>query len=130
MKRNQPITAFYVESLLLIVVFVGILLALTQVFGLSRNESAQASLLTNAVILAENAADELLAEDAAPQGETISRFAADMTPCADESYRLSVITTWATEDGMLQGTVAVLDSRRTEPIYTLPVVKELREVSP
>ena len=39
MKRNGHITAFYLETLLLIVVFIGIILVLTQVFGLGRVQS-------------------------------------------------------------------------------------------
>ena len=36
MKRNGQITAFYLETLLLIVVFIAIILVLTQVFGLAQ----------------------------------------------------------------------------------------------
>ena len=36
MKRNGQITAFYFETLLLIVVFLSIILVLTQVFGMTR----------------------------------------------------------------------------------------------
>ena len=42
MKRNGQITAFYFETLLLIVVFLAIILVLTQVFGLARQQTAAA----------------------------------------------------------------------------------------
>lgn len=57
MKRNGSTTAFYFETLLLIVVFLAIILVLTQVFGLARIQSASAEQLTDAVTLAENAAE-------------------------------------------------------------------------
>ena len=60
MKKNGPITAFYLETLLLIVVFIGIILVLTQVFGLSRTQSREARRLTDAVILAQNGAEAVL----------------------------------------------------------------------
>ncbi len=129
MKKGNPITAFYVETLLLILVFIGIILALTQVFGLSRNESVQAKLLTNAVTLAQNAADEVLAGEAV-SGESERNFYEDMTPCEDRGYRLTVRTVWREEDGLRQGTVTVLDSHRSEPIYTLPICRYVGEAIP
>ena len=59
MKKSGHITAFYVETLLLIVVFIAIILLLTQVFGLARRQSADARELTDAVALASNAAEAL-----------------------------------------------------------------------
>ena len=61
MKKNGHITAFYLETLLLIVVFIGIILILTQVFGLGRVQSVEAGRLTDAVILAQNAAEAVSA---------------------------------------------------------------------
>ena len=126
MKKGQPITAFYVESLLLILVFIGILLALTQVFGLSRNESLRAKLLTNTVTLAQNAADDLFMEDAPDRGERISRYAADMTP--DPEGPLSVLVTWQREGDMLRGTVTV--RKGAEELYALPIARYVGEVNP
>ena len=42
MRRHEHITAFYIETLLLIVVFVSIILVLTGVFGLSRRRRGKA----------------------------------------------------------------------------------------
>ena len=46
MKKQEHITAFYVETLLLILVFIAIILVLTHVFGLGKVQSSRAKLLT------------------------------------------------------------------------------------
>ena len=46
--RKNHITAFYVETLLLILVFITIILVLTHVFGLGRAQSAAARELNDA----------------------------------------------------------------------------------
>jgi len=126
MKGEQHITSFYVEALLLIAAFIGILLALTRVFGLSRNESLRAKLLTNAVTLAENAADAFMAEETEPRGAREDRFTADMAP--DPAGVLAVRVAWQREEGLLRGTVTV--QRGAETLYTLPLCKYVGEVSP
>ena len=128
MKKGQSVTAFYVESLLLILVFVGILLALTQIFGLSRSESVQAKLLTNAVTLAQNAADSLIASGDKREGEFVDYYSDDMTP--DPNGPLSVHGTWIREGDMMRGTVLVYDSRQKEPLFSLPLSRYVGEVSP
>lgn len=128
MKQDKPITAFYVEALLMIVGFVGILLALTKIFGLSRNESIQAKLLTNAVTLAQNAADSLIASGDKREGEFVDYYSDDMTP--DPNGPLSVHGTWIREGDMMRGTVLVYDSRQKEPLFSLPLSRYVGEVSP
>ena len=59
MKRNGHVTAFYVETLVMIAVLMGILLILASVFGLSRRESVHARRLTEAVTAAQNVAETL-----------------------------------------------------------------------
>ena len=61
MKRKQHITAFYLETLLLIVVFISIILVLTRVFGRARVQSVEAKRLTAAVTLAQNTAEAVSA---------------------------------------------------------------------
>ena len=61
MKRKQHITAFYLETLLMIVVFISIILVLTRVFGSARVQSVQAKELTTAVTLAQNTAEAVSA---------------------------------------------------------------------
>ncbi len=62
-RDHSPVVAFYMETLLLIVVFVGILILLVQVFGLGKQRSAEARLLTTAVALAENTAEAAAARE-------------------------------------------------------------------
>ena len=61
MKKENHVTAFYLEVLLLTVGLIGIVLVLTQIFALGRRESAEARELTDAVCLAQNAAEAFAA---------------------------------------------------------------------
>ena len=61
MKKH--ITAFYLETLLLIAVLVAVILVLTGVFSGAKAQSARAGRLTQAVVLAENAAEAVAASD-------------------------------------------------------------------
>ena len=61
MKKENHVTAFYIEVLLLTVGLIGIVLVLTQIFALGRRESAEARELTDAVCLAQNAAEAFAA---------------------------------------------------------------------
>ena len=63
MNKRHPITAFYIEALILIMVFVGIILLLTQIFGAGRMLSSDADRLTRAVGLAQNAAEAVAASE-------------------------------------------------------------------
>lgn len=117
MKKSNGFTAFYVEALLMIAVFVAIILVLTGVFGRSVAESAGARRLTCAVTLAENTAeifsvseseaDLLLRLDRAGNASMTeegdvptvqARYGADMAPSADGEYAVTV--TWE-QDGKL-----------------------------
>ena len=72
MKKRGEITAFYVETLLMVLVMIGILLVLAKVFGLAKGESVRAKRLTEAVTLAASTAEVLSAEeDIAAAGEKI-----------------------------------------------------------
>ncbi len=71
MKSRNQITAFYVEALLLILVFVGIILVLTHVFGLGMSESSEANILTDSVTLAQNSAEAVAASDSSEELEEI-----------------------------------------------------------
>ncbi len=61
MKEKQHITTFYLETLLMMVVFVSIIMVLTRVFGGASVRSMQAKHLTNAVTLAQNTAEAVSA---------------------------------------------------------------------
>ena len=112
MKRNGSVTAFYLETLLLIVVFIAIILVLTSVFGLGRAQSARAAQLTDAVCLAQNAAEAVSAStsaeelltllnengNAASAGDTAgvtARYGRDLRPDPDGVY--SVQVSWLPE---------------------------------
>ena len=62
MKRSQ-LTSFFLEALLLVIVFVAMILVLTGVFGASHAQSKEAKFLTQAVTLAANAAEAVSAAD-------------------------------------------------------------------
>ena len=61
MRKASQVTAFYVEVLILTVGMILIVLVLTQVFALGRMQSASAEELTDAVCLAQNAAEAVAA---------------------------------------------------------------------
>lgn len=147
MKKKQHITAFYMEMLVLIAVFIVIILVLTKVFALSRQQSAKARTLTNAVCLAENAAEMWAA---ATDEETFfsmfgrdgnvctleenghriyqARYDDDMAPAAEGSFLVHV--EWIPEGGesgdFVTGRITVYWSGNQEPIYTLETGKYLQ----
>ena len=53
----KKMTAFYVESLLLVGCFIAVILIVTSVFGKSRAMSEEAKILTSSVMVSENAAE-------------------------------------------------------------------------
>ena len=138
MKKHSHITGFYLETLILIVVFLVIILLLTQVFGLAQMQSTKAKRLTGAVILAQNAAEavsasetpeELLAllndnNNAFPMTDTVGVTAcydSDLTPDAGGIYRVDV--TWLPEEAgdgtMIHSTAEVRCDETDEPVYRL-----------
>lgn len=146
MKRQQ-VTAFYIEALLLIVVFVGIILVLTSVFGLGKARSSDAKRLTDAVTLAANTAEAVSASDspeallalldengsarAGEGGSVLASYDADMTPAKDGLY--TVEATWEPEDGdpsLVNSVVTVTCAGEAEPVYSLATAVYIGEVEP
>ena len=142
MKKHSHITGFYLETLMLIVVFLVIILVLTQVFGLAQMQSTEAKRLTGAVILAQNAAEavsasrtpeDLLAllnddNNAVLMTDTAgvtARYDSDLNPDAGGIYRVDV--TWIQEeagDGTMIRSVAEVRCEETEaPVYRLETEK-------
>ena len=138
MKKQSHITGFYLETLMLIVVFVLIILVLTQVFGLAQMQSTRAKQLNGAVILAQNAAEAVAASEtpeellkllnengnAVPMSEpagVTARYDRELNPDAEGNYRVDV--TWLpeeTENGILVHSVAEVRCEETEaPVYRL-----------
>ena len=113
MKKQSHITGFYLETLMLIVVFVLIILVLTQVFGLAQMQSTRAKQLNGAVILAQNAAEAAAASETpeellkllndndnavlmADTAGVTACYDSDLSPDAEGSYRVDV--TWLPEE--------------------------------
>ena len=105
MKKDNHITAFYIEVLLLTLVLIGIVLVLTQIFALGRKESASARELTDAVCLAQNAAEAFSAADSPESlfalldeggnavleaGTVTASYGADMKPDPEGVLRVEV----------------------------------------
>lgn len=109
---KHRITAFYIETLILTLIFIVVILVLMRVFSLSRKMSGQANLLTCAVHLAENAAEAVAASgdeeslyallDEAGRGNISRpeeedhilfrvRYDGEMNPAADGNFRVDVI---------------------------------------
>lgn len=146
MKKNGHITAFYLETLLLIVVFIGIILILTQVFGLGRVQSVEAKRLTNSVTLAANAAEAFSAADGAEEllaflnengnaaalPDTLgvaARYDADMKPDPAGELRVDVCCV-VEEGGLVQGHIQVFRQGADAPVYELETAALWKEVSP
>ena len=138
MKKQSHITGFYLETLMLIVVFVLIILVLTQVFGLAQMQSTRAKQLNGAVILAQNAAEAAAASETpeellkllndndnavlmADTAGVTACYDSDLNPDAEGSYRVDV--TWLpeeTENGILVHSVAEVRCEDAEvPLYRL-----------
>ena len=148
MKKNGHITGFYLETLILIVVFISIILVLTQVFGLAQIQSVRAKELTEAVVLAGNAAEAVSAsetEDALlallnennnamsmPDTAGVTAcYDSDMNPMPQGNYRVDV--SWLpeeTETGtMIHSVIEVRCGENAEPVYRLETESFRQEVS-
>ena len=144
MKRNSHITAFYLETLLLIVIFLAIILLLTNIIGLGRVQSASAKELTSAVTLAQNAAEvfctaetpeeaaAILNEDGTARltdGSLEAGYNADMTPCSPEDPDLLLRVAWqpAAQDGLVNYQISVLHEEKT--VYEMTTAVSRKEAS-
>lgn len=119
MKKH--ITAFYLETLMLVAVFVGIILVLTGIFGQARAQSVAARQLTQAVALAENAAEAVSAAGTSQELEALLAAQGEVTP-ADGGFVLTdgaytVVIAWAPQGDLAAGHIAV--SCRGQEVYAL-----------
>lgn len=121
-NKHAHVTAFYLETLLMILVFVAVILMLTQVFGQSRKLSAEAGYLSDAATISESVSaavrasedeEQLLAILTLAAGETKEAparmvegaavptvevtFNEDLAPAADGPY--TVTATWEKTEG-------------------------------
>jgi len=148
MKRHG-ITTFYLEALFLIAVFIAVILVLTRVFGVGRSQSQEARLLTNAVNLAQNAAEAvsastspddvaaLLTADGAEQAGILvdgtqgvtARYNQQLQPDPEGSLRLEI--SWEPEETvsgtLVNSQIAVwLEEQNEAPVYTIQTAVFLR----
>lgn len=143
--KKQQLTSFYLEALLLIVVFVAMILVLTGVFGASRARSAEARQLTNAVMLASNAAEAVAAADSAEAVAALldengnarlsadgvtAGYALDGSPSADAEPALSLRVSWEPDEddsALVRSRILVCRAGEETPIYTLETATIVRE---
>ena len=138
---NKRVTSFYVETLILIVVFVTVILALTRVFGLAKKQSEEAKLLTGAVTLAQNAAEAFSAADSAEELFTLldeggnaalegmvvtAAYGADMKPDPNGILRVEIerfsVSRWTAK-----GVIRVLRTDTGGEIYSLETTAHFLE---
>ena len=138
---NKRVTSFYVETLILIVVFVAVILALTQVFGLAKKQSEEAKLLTGAVTLAQNAAEAFSAADSAESlfalldeggnavleaGGVTASYGADLQPDPDGVLRVE-IERFSESRRTAEGTIRVVQRDTGKEIYSIGTVAHYLE---
>jgi hypothetical protein len=130
---NKRVTSFYVETLILILVFVAVILALTHVFGLAKKQSEEAKILTSAVTLAQNAAEAFSAADSAESlfslldeggnaalegGKVTASYGTDMKPDPDGVLRVEIERVSGSPQ-TAEGTVRVVRRDTGEEIYAI-----------
>lgn len=147
-KKSIHLTAFYVETLVMVIAFACVLLILTQIMGTSRKQSSRARHLNEGVRLAQEAAEalsyarspdelgELLGQDG--QAEKLDRdvltyrtyFDENGLPAVDDWY-YSVDTTWepdADSRRFINSTITVNHKGENAPVYELTTGVYVREV--
>lgn len=150
MRKQKHITAFYLETLLLIAVFTGVIMILTRVFAVCGEQSVRAKQYTAAVSLAENTAEMFSASDSAEDllallnetdnaklqaSQTRTLISADydeqLQPQQDGVYHVKL--DWTPEQGdagtMVSGEISVFYGQQEQPLYTLQTAVYLQEVS-
>lgn len=147
MKKKNTVTAFYIETLLLVAVFMAVILVITQVFGMGRIESDGAGALTDAVTLAQNAAEAVSVSKSAAEVAAVldengsasctdntveARYAPDMTPSRDGE--ITVVIDWMPDDetdgAFVSCLITVFGDRGSEPVYSMRTGVYVREGTP
>ena len=127
MKKH--ITAFYLETLLLVAVFVAIILVLTGIFGVARAESSQAEHLTKAVLLAENAAEAVSVSGSLEVVRALldergdSEVNGNVLTVYEEDLQADI--TWEPEGSVVSSSVTVYWNGKA--IYTLKTAAHVQE---
>ncbi len=130
MKKH--ITAFYLETLALVLAFLGVLLVLTQVFGAARAQSEQAGRLTEAVGIAERAAEAVAAADSledvrALLGGDGNTFSIQNNCLTMEAKDLRLVVTWEPDSALVRSRIAVYWNGAE--LYSLQTAKRGEAVS-
>ena len=126
---RKQLTAFYMETLLLLAAFMAIVLVLVSVFGGARQQSTQAAQLTHAVRLAENAAEAVASVDSVDalqellSQEGSTRLDGGVLTVLYDDYELAI--TWEPEGALVNNAITV--SRNGEEIYTLETAVYIRK---
>lgn len=138
---KNRVTSFYVETLILILVFVAVILTLTQVFGMAKKQSEEAKLLTGAVTLAQNAAEAFPAAESSEallklldeggnaflDNDTVTAsYDADMTPDPEGVLQV-VVKRRSASQWTASGTIRVIRRDTGHEIYSLETVAHYLE---
>ena len=122
MSRHN--TAFYLETMLLVGLMVAVIIVLVGVFGGAKSQSLRAVQLTDAVTIAENAAEAVAASDSMEEARALLDDSGDSEIIDGETrvllihkdgYDVSIPDTWGGE--LVPGLITV--SRDGEEIYSL-----------
>ena len=153
MSKGRHMTAFYLETVLMVIIFVLVIAALAQVFSLARTESRQAQQLTNAVCLAQNAAEAVAAAGSVDElGQLLQEngnvtvqkdgltawYDGSLQPVSAEAaaadpQAMRLEATWepgkraAGAGTMVTSAITVYEGAAQEPVYTLDTGVYLRE---
>ena len=128
---KKQITSFYLESLLLIVLFTAILLVLMSVFSGAKVQSAKAEQLTQAVLLAENAAEALAGSDSAESLQALleendnTQLDGNVLTVFHDGYEMDI--TLNRSGAMLYGDIRV--TRNGQEIYAMETAVCVREAA-
>lgn len=139
------ITAFYIETLFLAVIFVIMILVLIQVFAFSVRMSDSAKELNNAVQLAENAAEAVAASDSPQElvslldengntqiqqdGRICAEYDREMKPYPGGAVQVEI--TWEPDgEGCVYSAIAVCRKGEAEPVYNLTTAVHVKEAVP
>ncbi len=136
MKERGHNTAFYIETLVMILVFVVIILVLTKVFAIAKTDSTEAQRLTDSVSIAQNAAEVVQASESRDEllslldengsatlekGKVTALYDKEKKPDKNGVYKVTV--TWdpeKTKTGRLVSSrISVYYKNAEKPAYTM-----------
>lgn len=144
-SEKSRITAFYMETLVLAVIFIVVILALIRIFSLSVRMSSQAEELTRAVRLAENGAEAAAASESGEKlarlldengnvtvredGSILAEYDRDMKPLSGGDILMEI--TWEPEEtGCVRCLITVSRRGDSRPVYTLTTAVYVEEAVP